>query len=137
MFIEKDNDDIKVDCQAEEYLGEYALYRRLMEMNQYEKDYFGKSEKDIDFLGREMNLPGNDAYIRMRMFEIRRFVLSLGNCNEKLFLFYHYIHGETVVRCAELMGISRRSAFRLKRRALAFAEKKLQIYIQKCRQGAK
>ena len=106
-------------------------------MNRYEKNYFGKSEKTLDIEGKKYGLPGSDPDIRIKMFEIRRFVLSLGNCNEKLFLFYHYIHGESVERCGELLKISRRSAFRLKKRALAFAGRKLETYLAKEKDGVR
>ena len=122
---------------AREYLSEYAVFRKLIEMNNYEKNYFGKSEKSLDPEGKLLALPGSEPDIRLKMFEIRRFVLSLGNCNEKLFLFYHYIHGESVERCAELIKISRRSAFRLKKRALAFAGRKLERYFEKQKEGVR
>ena len=41
----------------------------------------------------------------------------LPNSDEKLLLYYHYVKGENVERCAELLGISRSSGFRLKKRA--------------------
>ena len=103
--------------EIEAYLNEYTVFRRMMDMDFYEKEYFGNA-----YIWKEKRgLPGGDAYMKSRMFEIRRFVLSLGKCNEKIFLFYHYVHGESVTRCAELMNISRRSAFRLKKRALSYA----------------
>ena len=129
MYIDNDKEKGYVEA-AREYLSEYTVFRKLMEMNEYEKNYFGKSEKTLDFEGRKHLLPGSEGELRMKMFEIRRFVLSLGNCNEKLFLFYHYVHGESVERCAELLKISRRSAFRLKKRALDFAGRKLERYFE-------
>ena len=103
--------------EIEAYLNEYTVFRRMMDMDFYEKEYFGNA-----YIWKEKHgLPGGDAYMKSRMFEIRRFVLSLGKCNEKIFLFYHYVHGESVTRCAELMNMSRRSAFRLKKRALSYA----------------
>jgi hypothetical protein len=136
MCIENDK-EITYIKRAEEFLSEYTVSRKLLEMNDYEKKYFGKAEKTFDFEGRALNLPGSEPELRMKMFAIRRFVLSLGNCNEKLFLFYHYIHGESVERCAELIKISRRSAFRLKKRALAFAGRKLETYLVKEKDGVK
>ena len=136
MYIDNDKEILYIK-RATEYLSEYTVYRKLLWMNDYEKKYFGKAEKELDFEGRMLSLPGNESEARMKMFAIRRFVLSLGNCNEKLFLFYHYIHGESVERCAELIKISRRSAFRLKKRALAFAGRKLGIYLEKEKDGVK
>ena len=134
MYIDNDKEKSYIEA-ARKYLSEYTVFRKLLEMNEYEKKYFGKSEKTVDIEGKRYLLPGSEGEIRMKMFEIRRFVLSLGNCNEKLLLFYHYVHGESVERCAELMKISRRSAFRLKRRALAFAGRKLERYFEEMKNG--
>ena len=136
MYIDNDKEKEYIEA-AREYLSEYTVFRKLIEMNEYEKSYFGKSEKSLDMEGKRYLLPGSEGEARMKMFEIRRFVLSLGNCNEKLFLFYHYIHGESVERCAELMKISRRSAFRLKRRALAFGGRKLEKYFESMKDGVR
>jgi hypothetical protein len=136
MCIENDK-EITYIKRAEEFLSEYTVSRKLLEMNDYEKKYFGKAEKTFDFEGRALNLPGSEPELRMKMFAIRRFVLSLGNCNEKLFLFYHYIHGESTGRVAELMKISRRSAFRLKRRALEYAAARYPIYLKEANKGVK
>jgi hypothetical protein len=136
MYIDNDKEKSYIEA-ARKYLSEYTVFRKLLEMNEYEKKYFGKSEKTVDIEGKRYLLPGSEGEIRMKMFEIRRFVLSLGNCNEKLLLFYHYVHGESVERCAELMKISRRSAFRLKRRALAFAGRKLERYFEEMKNGVR
>lgn len=136
MYIENDKENSYIEA-AKRYLSEYTLFRRMFESNEYEKNYFGKSEKTLDREGKAYFLPGAECDIRIKMFEIRRFVLSLGNCNEKLLLFYHYIHGESVEKCAELLKISRRSAFRLKRRALAFAGRKLEKYFEDQKNGVK
>ena len=134
MYIDNDKENLYVE-RAKEFLSEYTVFRRIFESNEYEKSYFGKSEKTLDREGKRYALPGSDVDIKMKMFEIRRFILSLGNCNEKLFLFYHYIHGESVGRCAELMGQAPRSMFRLKKRALVFAGTKLRAYHQKKKLG--
>ena len=65
-----------------------------------------------------------DINLRAELFELRRSVLSLPESRERFFLYNRYIHGRTVEECAELLGISRRSAFRLRERALAmYAER--------------
>jgi hypothetical protein len=68
---------------------------------------------------------------RARMFDVRHFILSLDNSDEKLFLYYHYVKGESVERCSELLGLSRRSGFRMKNRALAMAYSQMEI-AEKC-----
>ncbi len=94
------------------YLRGYALNKKLLRLERYEQEYFcGKSDGDG-------NMPTEAPLARARMFDVRHFVLSLGNCDEKLFLYFHYIKGESMPRCAELLGISERSCYRMKNRAL-------------------
>ena len=63
-------------------------------------------------------LPGELTLVRAKMYEVRHFIMNMENRDEKLLLYYHYIRGESVEKCAELLGISRSSGFRLKKRAL-------------------
>ncbi len=118
------------DRQIEEYLSEYSVFRKMIEVDIYNMNYFGKPKISIENISSDGTLPGGRPVAAARMFEIRRFVLSLPSCDEKVFLFYHYIHGETTERCAELMHIARRSAFRLKPRALEFAAPRLKRYLE-------
>ena len=103
--------------QIENYLRTYSTNRKLLKLDRYEKQYFShrlSDPPDADIL--------NEAPLaRARMFEVRHFILSLPNSDEKLFLYYHYIKSQSVDHCAELLGISRRTAFRLKQRALKVA----------------
>lgn len=117
--------------EMDSILSEYSVFRKLLDMDLYNKQYFGNAEILSKNDRHESMLAVESSRITTKMFELRRFVLSLGGCNEKLFLFYHYIHGESVGRVAELMGISRRSAFRLKKRALDFAATRYSIYLKK------
>ena len=104
--------------QIENYLKGYSFNKKLLRLDRYERDYFGRNaETDIEYYG-EVPLA------RARMFEVRHFVMSLENSEEKLLLYYHYIRGEPVERCAELLGVSRASAFRMKNRALILAASK-------------
>ena len=68
---------------------------------------------------------GNEAFWLNRTRKVREFINSLSYRNCKMLLFYHYICGMTVERCAEELDISRRSAFRLKKSALGVAAKAL------------
>ncbi len=102
---------------TENYLKGYALCRRMLKLDRYEREFFGYRELPEE-------VPGEGPLLRASMFEIRHFIMSLGNCDEKLLLYYHYIRGESVEKCAELLGISRAGGFRLKRRALTLAAQK-------------
>ena len=97
----------------ENYLKGYAFHEKMIEMDEISRRFFeggivGAGEVDVS-LGR------------VRQFEIRHFLMGMENGMEKLFLYYHYVKGDSVERCAILLGVSRSTAFRMKRRALAFA----------------
>ena len=124
--------------KMDEILSEYSVFRKLFDMQMYNKEYFGNAEILLKGKGKDMDepsQPGDDHNVLVKMYDIRRFVLSLGSGTEKLFIFDHYIHGESVGRVAELMGISRRSAFRIKRRALRYAALRYPIYREKYKDG--
>ena len=96
------------------FLKVYGLNRKLLVLDRYEKQYMKAS-------GAEEMLISEVAFARPRMYEVRNFIMSLENSDEKLLLYYHYVRGEPVEKCAELLGISRSSGFRLKNRALDMA----------------
>ena len=97
--------------QIEDYLKGYQLNRKLLRLDRYEKEFFSPDDSDYEALGEA-------PLARARMFEIRHFVMKMENSDEKLFLYYHYIKGQSVERCAELLGVSRSTAFRIRNRAL-------------------
>lgn len=100
--------------EIDNYLKGYALNMKLLRLDRYERTYFGYRDGE--------DSPFNDAPLaRARMFEIRHFIMEMKNSDEKLLLYYHYVRGESVEKCAELLGISRSSAFRLKKKALTLA----------------
>ena len=97
--------------RVENYLRGYQLNRRLLRLDRYEREFFHTDECDVEAFGEA-------PLARARMYEIRHFVMGMENCDEKLMLYYHYIKGEPVERCGELLGVSRSTAFRMKARAL-------------------
>ncbi len=97
--------------ETDSYLRGYGFSRKLIMLRNYEEKYFDTCEW-------EKETPAEFSVARSKMYEVRHFVMTLDNSNEKLMLYYHYIRGESVEKCAELLGISRSSGFRLKRRAL-------------------
>lgn len=100
--------------ETEDFLRGYELNRKLLRLDKYERTYFGYKDGDESIFG--------DAPLaRAKMFEVRHFIMEMRNSDEKLLLYYHYVRGESVERCAELLGISRSSGFRLKKRALSVA----------------
>lgn len=117
---EKDHAEISRNMsRADNYLSGYKINKHLFKLENYERRKSLESEWDAE-------CPGELPLARARMFDIRHKILSLPNGDEKLILYYHYVKGEPVERCAEMLGISRSSAFRLRRKALClFAEKVL------------
>ena len=102
--------------EVEQYLESYRTFVRMMEMNEYERTYFAPVSPYAGVRTEE-----SEAYLQGRLYEIRAFILSIPQCEEKLFLYYHYVHGENPTRCAELLGVSRATAYRLRTRALRIA----------------
>ena len=100
--------------EMKNYLSGYKLYRDLLELEKYEREFLRSREWSSE-------RPGDLTLARVKMFEIRNFILSLPNSNEKILLYLHYIDCEPIERCGNIMGISRSSAFRLKKKALALA----------------
>lgn len=97
--------------QADEFLKGYKLNRNLFRLDCYEKKRSEASEWDEES-------PDELYLARAKMFEIRHAIMELPNCDEKLMLYFHYIKGETIEKCAEMLGLSRSSAFRMRKRAL-------------------
>jgi hypothetical protein len=61
------------------------------------------------------------AYWQARVYRICALVDSVPFPMEKMLLHYHYILGYSVEAAAEAMDVSRRTAYRIKKRALALA----------------
>jgi DNA-directed RNA polymerase specialized sigma subunit len=119
MDVEIEMTDEEKMKEIENYLLGYGLDRKLLKMDRYEREYYG-NENSLD-----LESPGEVPLARARMYEVRHFVMSTCNCDEKLFLYYRYVKGETVERCAEMLGISRASGFRMRKRALLMAYRML------------
>ena len=103
--------------QIDKYLGSYLSNCKLLKLERYEAEFLGTSlsSHTASEISREAPMA------RAKMFEVRHFILDLPYSDERIFLYYHYVRGESVEKCAELLDTSRRSAFRLKNAALALA----------------
>ncbi len=66
--------------------------------------------------GEEYTL--DEAAMRAQMYAIRSTILEVPDSRERLFLYHYYIKGNTLENCAKILGISRRSVFRLKGKAI-------------------
>ena len=121
--------------EAEEYLSSYRHGVRMLDCMRYGRQFMGSEVLPEDPLlywsetydDRESDSDGADeAIIRARMYSVRQFISELRcDSNTRLLLYWHYIRGVTVARCAEMMDISRAGAFRVRKRALECAARAL------------
>ncbi|MBQ9131081.1 MAG: hypothetical protein IJX62_01240 [Clostridia bacterium] len=101
--------------EVREFLCGYQVCVDLLNLRRYER----KRAKPFDEVAAcEALLLGNEAYWRARMAEISALVGDMRNGREKLVLYYHYIRGESIERCADLLGFSRRTGYRVHQRGL-------------------
>ena len=120
---------------AEEYLSSYRHGARMLDCMRYGKQFMGSEVLPEDPLlywsetyeDRESDSDGADeTIIRARMYGVRQFISELKcDSNTRLLLYWHYIRGVSVTRCAEMMDISRAGAFRVRKRALETAARAL------------
>lgn len=100
---------------VENFLKGYVSNKRQLKMEKYEAVMFGR-KRGVDEVWY-----GEPQKARERMDRVHDFVTEMDNGEEKLFLYFHYVRGESIEKCAELLGISRSTAFRLRKRALGAA----------------
>ncbi len=99
---------------ADQFLKSYQLHSRILRLSERERK---KGRTDT---------PWEEAISRAELFRVRQFIMNLEDSDEKLLLYNHYVRGESVEACAELLGICRSSGFRLKRRALSLCAYQLE-----------
>ena len=117
--------------EAEEYLSSYRHGVRMLDCMRYGRQFMGSEVLPEDPLlywsetyeEKTSNLDGADeTIIRARMYGVRQFISELKcDSNTRLLLYWHYIRGVSVTRCAEMMDMSRAGAFRVRKRALEAA----------------
>ena len=92
-----------------ERLGQYRTYRAMLALTE------------------QPMRAGDRVLITMRMREIEREVRALPISRERLLLELHYFEGHSIEHCAELMQVSRATAFRLRRRAVTALERQAKL----------
>jgi DNA-directed RNA polymerase specialized sigma24 family protein len=109
-------------CETRLFLERYAVAVRMLRLCRIDEKERQSTPGEATYYGR---VGGTAEYWQNQLIEIREFIESLPNESCKLLLYYHYVVGMTVERASEELDISRRNAFRLKKRALAFAAARL------------
>lgn len=113
-------------CEARVFLEDYAVAVHMLRLcHEDERERRQIADDCRAEIGRDGGMGGDAAYWLARTREVRGFVDGLTHDRCKLLLFYHYIRGLTVEQTADELDISPRSAYRLKKEALALAAKEL------------
>ena len=115
-------DDPIALCEVRVFLERYATAVRMLRLCRIDERERASMPGDVTYYGQ---VGGPAGYWEEQMRDIRAFIESLPNESCKLLLYYHYVVGMTVERASEELDISRRNAFRLKKKALAFAAARL------------
>ena len=118
--------DRKQNIKAEEnrmestrnFLCGYQLCVDMLDLRKYERK---RAHMFDDACDCEDILAGNEAYWRARMYEISTLINSMKNGREKLILYYRYVRGESVEHIANSLGVSRRTGYRMHKKALLSA----------------
>ena len=118
-------------CEVRVFLERYAMAVRMLRLCRIDQKMRRNLPGEETFYGC---VGGDAVYWEEQMRDIRAFIESLPNESCKLILYYHYIVGMTVERASEELDISRRNAFRLKKKALALAAARLGAWQQTKRQ---
>lgn len=100
-----------------EYLSGYRYCVEMLQLRQYERIHPSPIEDPVD----ETLLFGNEAFWKSRMMEIGILIGSLPNGRAKLLLHYRYVKGMSVERVSDLLGVSRRTGYRLHDKGLFLA----------------
>lgn len=111
--VKKSNETDRADINR--YLRDYRRTYSMLRSSSLTKRF---SDEDT------LSADADEAIFRSKMFEIRSLILSVEQTPEKMLLYYYYVKGYTLDRCARVLGISRRSVYRLKLRALDLALEK-------------
>lgn len=109
-----DQETLRIEA-AKDYLSGYQLCLDMLNLRRYERR---RAKPFSEECTCEDVLKGNEAFWKARMYEVEHLISSLRNGREKLILYYHYVKGESIEHSADLLGISRRTGYRMHRKGL-------------------
>ena len=101
--------------EVRNYLCSYRLCADMLELHRYERK---RAQQFSDPCQCEEILRGNERFWRARMFSVGRLISLMPNGREKLVLYYHYIHGESIEHVSDVLDVSRRTGYRAHIRGL-------------------
>lgn len=101
--------------EAKDFLCSYQLCLDMLNLRKYERK---RAKKFDEPCVCEDVLAGDEAYWRVRMYEVNALLSRMRNGREKLILYYRYVRGESVEHAANLIGVSRRTGYRMHARGL-------------------
>ena len=112
-FIEEKQKLARIDCDR--------VLRSYRTMN----DVLMSSRAWGRTFGEDDNL--DEAAMRAQMYAIRSAILEVEDSRERLFLYHYYVKGRTLEACAKILGVSRRSIYRIKVKAIDSITPKIKL----------
>ena len=101
--------------QIRNFLCSYRFCADMLNLRRFERR---RAQAFLDPCDCNDVLTGNEQFWRSRMMEVGTLINSMPNGNEKLLLYYHYIHGESIEYIGKALGVSVRTSYRLHGKAL-------------------
>ncbi len=120
MILEEQNN---IAEEARDFLCGYQLCIDMLNLRKYERK---RARVFDEACSCEDILSGDESYWKARIYEVATLLGNMKNGREKMVLYYRYVRGESLEAAARLIGISRRTAYRLWHRGLLNAGMLLQ-----------
>ena len=101
--------------EVRQFLCSYQLCLDLLNLRKHERRRAKKF--DEPFVCDDV-LEGSESLWRLRIYEVQELISSMRNCREKVLLYYHYVRSMSIEHAADMIGVSRRTGYRLHRKGL-------------------
>lgn len=127
-MTEKETEQNAAIEAAKDFLSGYRMCVEMLGLNRYERRRIGSDriEEEAAAYLREDLLTRDASYWQMQMYEVEALLGEIKNGREKLILHYRYLRGMSVERAAALLGVSRRTGYRLHERGLSMVARLLE-----------
>ena len=102
-------------ASAKGFLCSYQFCLDMLDLRKFERKRLGT---DVENGTCEELLEASEVDLRARMYEVSAFLNRMRDGREKLILYYRYVKGMSVERASALLGISRRTGYRLHQKGL-------------------